>query len=132
MIKEDSPKAIAELKKMGIHTVMLTGDNEITAAAIAEQAGVDEVVASVKPDGKESVIRKLMEHGTVTMVGKDVVLADGEYSGYYVAEGDIENKTLYDRDSNPGVIGAGMRVEGRIITQRKRIIVYLLEKLNLY
>ncbi len=72
VIKEDSPKAIAELKKMGIHTVMLTGDNEITAAAIAGQAGVDEVVASVKPDGKEAVIRKLMEYGTVTMVGDGI------------------------------------------------------------
>ncbi len=72
VIKEDSPKAIAELKKMGIHTVMLTGDNEITAAAIARQAGVDEVVASVKPDGKEAVIRKLMEYGTVTMVGDGI------------------------------------------------------------
>ena len=72
MIKEDSPQAIAELKKMGIHTVMLTGDNEVTAAAIAKQAGVDEVVASVKPDGKEAVIRQLMEHGKVTMVGDGI------------------------------------------------------------
>ncbi|MBQ7613955.1 MAG: heavy metal translocating P-type ATPase [Butyrivibrio sp.] len=72
VIKEDSPQAIAELKKLGIHTVMLTGDNEVTAAAIAKQAGVDEVVASVKPDGKEEVIRKLMEHGKVTMVGDGI------------------------------------------------------------
>ena len=72
VIKEDSPQAIAELKKMGIHTVMLTGDNEVTAAAIAKQAGVDEVVASVKPDGKEAVIRQLMEHGKVTMVGDGI------------------------------------------------------------
>jgi Cu2+-exporting ATPase len=72
MIKEDSPQAIAELKNMGIHTVMLTGDNEVTAAAIAKQAGVDEVVASVKPDGKEAVIRQLMEHGKVTMVGDGI------------------------------------------------------------
>ena len=72
VIKDDSPKAIEELKNMGIHTVMLTGDNEITAAAIARQAGVDEVVASVKPDGKEAVIRKLMEHGKVTMVGDGI------------------------------------------------------------
>ena len=72
VIKEDSPKAIEELKNMGIHTVMLTGDNEITAAAIAKQAGVDEVVASVKPDGKEAVIRQLMEHGTTTMVGDGI------------------------------------------------------------
>ncbi len=72
VIKEDSNKAIAELKKMGIHTVMLTGDNEITAAAIAKQAGVDEVIASVKPDGKEEVIRQLKEHGKVTMVGDGI------------------------------------------------------------
>ncbi len=72
VIKEDSPQAIAELKKLGINTVMLTGDNEVTAAAIAKQAGVDEVVASVKPDGKEEVIRKLMKHGKVTMVGDGI------------------------------------------------------------
>ena len=72
VIKEDSPEAIAELKGLGIHTVMLTGDNEVTAAAIAKQAGVDEVVASVKPDGKEAVIRELMEHGAVTMVGDGI------------------------------------------------------------
>ena len=72
VIKEDSNQAIAELKKMGIHTVMLTGDNEVTAAAIAKQAGVDEVVASVKPDGKEEVIRQLKEHGKVTMVGDGI------------------------------------------------------------
>ena len=68
-IKKDSAKAISELKNMGIHTVMLTGDNEITARAIAAQAGVDEVVAGVLPDGKEAVIRKLMESGKVAMVG---------------------------------------------------------------
>ena len=72
VIKEDSPEAIAELKALGIHTVMLTGDNEVTAAAIARQAGVDEVVASVKPDGKEAVVRELMEHGAVTMVGDGI------------------------------------------------------------
>ena len=72
IIKEDSPEAISELKKLGIHVVMLTGDNEVTAAAIAKQAGVDEVVASVKPDGKEAVIRKLMEYGMVTMVGDGI------------------------------------------------------------
>ncbi len=72
VIKDDSPKAISKLKDMGIHVVMLTGDNEITAAAIAKQAGVDEVVSSVKPDGKEAVIRRLMEHGKVTMVGDGI------------------------------------------------------------
>ena len=72
IIKEDSPSSIELLKKMGIHVVMLTGDNEITAKAIAEKVGVDEVVASVKPDGKEAVIRKLMEYGNVTMVGDGI------------------------------------------------------------
>ncbi len=61
-IKDDTPQAVDELKKMGIHVVMLTGDNEITAKAIADRAGVDEVVAGVLPDGKEAVIRKLMEN----------------------------------------------------------------------
>lgn len=71
-IKEDSAQAIRELKNMGIHTVLLTGDNEITARAIASQAGVDEVVAGVLPDGKEAVIRKLMESGKVAMVGDGI------------------------------------------------------------
>ncbi len=72
VIKDDSPESVAELKKMGIHVVMLTGDNKITAKAIAEKVGVDEVVASVKPGGKEAVIRKLMEYGNVTMVGDGI------------------------------------------------------------
>ena len=71
-IKEDSAQAIRELKNMGIHTVMLTGDNEITARAIAAQAGVDEVAAGLLPDGKEAVIRKLMEGGKVAMVGDGI------------------------------------------------------------
>jgi Cu2+-exporting ATPase len=71
-IKDDTPQAVSELRKMGIHVVMLTGDNEITAKAIAEQAGVDEVVAGVLPDGKEAVIRKLMEYGKVAMVGDGI------------------------------------------------------------
>ncbi|MCR4630905.1 MAG: heavy metal translocating P-type ATPase [Treponema sp.] len=71
-IKYDSAQAISELKNMGIHTVLLTGDNEITAHAIAAQAGVDEVVAGVLPDGKEAVIRKLMESGKVAMVGDGI------------------------------------------------------------
>ena len=71
-IKEDSAEAVSELKSLGIHVVMITGDNEITAGAIAAQAGVDEVVSSVKPDGKEAVIRKLMEYGKVAMVGDGI------------------------------------------------------------
>ncbi|MBQ6655295.1 MAG: heavy metal translocating P-type ATPase [Erysipelotrichaceae bacterium] len=71
-IREDSPQAIRELKNMGIHVVMLTGDNEKTAHAIGKQAGVDEVVASVLPDGKEAVIRELQQHGKVAMIGDGI------------------------------------------------------------
>ncbi len=72
VIKEDSPKAVKELQNMGIHVVMLTGDNERTAKAIGEQAGVDEVIAGVWPDGKEQVIRKLSEKGKTAMVGDGI------------------------------------------------------------
>ncbi len=72
VIKDDSAEAISHLKAMGIHVVMLTGDNEITANAIATEAGVDEVVAGVKPDGKEAVIKALQEHGKVAMVGDGI------------------------------------------------------------
>ncbi|MBR1771694.1 MAG: heavy metal translocating P-type ATPase [Lachnospiraceae bacterium] len=72
VIKEDSREAIASLKNMGIHVVMLTGDNEKTAAAIAKEAGVDEVVAGVKPDGKEAVITDLQNKGKVAMVGDGI------------------------------------------------------------
>ena len=72
VIKEDSPQAIKELKAMGIHVVMLTGDNERTAKAIGEQAGVDNVIAGVLPDGKESVIQALGKKGKVAMVGDGI------------------------------------------------------------
>ena len=72
VIKEDSPQAIQEMQNMGIHVVMLTGDNERTARAIGAQAGVDEVIAGVLPDGKESVIRRLKEKGKVIMVGDGI------------------------------------------------------------
>lgn len=71
-IKEDSPQAISELKNMGIRTVMLTGDNERTAAAVGKLAGVDEVIAGVLPDGKEAVIRRLKEQGRTAMVGDGI------------------------------------------------------------
>ena len=71
-IKEDSPKAVRQLKNMGIRVVMLTGDNEQTANAIGKQAGVDEVIAGVLPDGKEAVIRKLKKQGRVAMVGDGI------------------------------------------------------------
>ena len=72
VIKEDSPQAVKELQDMGIRVVMLTGDNERTARAIGAQAGVDEVIAGVLPDGKESVIRSLKEQGKVAMVGDGI------------------------------------------------------------
>ena len=72
VIKEDSPQAIKELQNMGIHVVMLTGDNERTAKAIGQQVGVDEVIAGVLPEGKEQVICKLKEKGKVAMVGDGI------------------------------------------------------------
>ncbi len=72
VIKEDSPAAIEELHRMGIRVVMLTGDNPRTAAAIGQQAGVDEVIAGVLPEGKEAAIRRLMEQGATAMVGDGI------------------------------------------------------------
>ena len=72
VVKEDSPRAVKELRDMGVRVVMLTGDNERTARAIGAQAGVDEVFAGVLPDGKEAVIRALKEHGKVAMVGDGI------------------------------------------------------------
>ena len=72
VIKEDSPQAVKELQNMGIRVVMLTGDNERTAKAIGAQAGVDEVIAGVLPDGKEAVIRSLQKQGKVAMVGDGI------------------------------------------------------------
>lgn len=72
VIKEDSPRAVKELQNMGIRVVMLTGDNEKTANAIGRQAGVDQVIAGVLPDGKESVIRSLKGKGKVAMVGDGI------------------------------------------------------------
>ena len=72
VIKEDSPQAVRELQRMGICVVMLTGDNEKTAQAIGRQAGVDEVIAGVLPDGKEAVIRALKEKGKTAMVGDGI------------------------------------------------------------
>ncbi len=72
VIKKDSPDAVRQLRAMGIRTVMLTGDNEVTARAIGREAGVDDVIAGVLPDGKESVIRKLSQEGKVAMVGDGI------------------------------------------------------------
>ena len=72
VMKEDSKEAVVQLQNMGIHVVMLTGDNEKTANAIGKQAGVDEVVAGVLPEGKEAVIRSLQKKGKVTMIGDGI------------------------------------------------------------
>ena len=72
VIKPDSPQAVRELQNMGIYVVMVTGDNERTARAIGAQAGVDQVIAGVLPDGKESVIRELRRRGKVAMVGDGI------------------------------------------------------------
>ncbi len=72
VVKEDSPKAVQQLQRMGLRVIMLTGDNERTAKAIGKQAGVDEVIAGVLPEGKEAVIRKLQEQGKVLMVGDGI------------------------------------------------------------
>ena len=72
VIKEDSARAVKELRNMGVEVVMLTGDNERTARAIGKQAGVDKVIAGVLPDGKQSVIRNLQKHGKVAMVGDGI------------------------------------------------------------
>ncbi len=72
VMKEDSPAAVKELQDMGIHVVMLTGDNELTARALGKQAGVDQVIADVLPDGKESAIRALKKKGKVAMVGDGI------------------------------------------------------------
>ncbi|WP_432650596.1 heavy metal translocating P-type ATPase [Huintestinicola sp.] len=72
VIKEDSPRAVSELRRMGIRTVMLTGDNKRTAKAVGRLAGVDEVIAEVLPEGKESVIRKLSAEGRTAMVGDGI------------------------------------------------------------
>ena len=100
VIKEDSPAAIAALRNMGIHVVMLTGDNEKTARAIGRQAGVDEVIAGVLPEGKESVIRSLQKQGKVAMVGDgindapaltraDIGIAIGSGADIAVEEADV-------------------------------------------
>ena len=72
VIKSDSAQAVKEMQNMGIHVVMLTGDNERTAKAIGAQAGVDEVIAGVLPDGKEAVVRELKKKGKVAMVGDGI------------------------------------------------------------
>ena len=108
-IKEDSYNAITKLKKLGMQVVMLTGDNERTASAIAKVAGVDRVVAGVKPDGKEAVISELQKQGKVAMVGDgindapaltkaDIGIAIGAGTDVAIDSADIvlSNSTLTD------------------------------------
>ena len=71
-VKDDSPEAVAELRKMGIRVVMITGDNPRTAQAVGQAAGVDQVVAGVLPDGKADVVRRLQKVGRVAMVGDGI------------------------------------------------------------
>ena len=71
-IKSDSPDAVKQLRNMGIRVIMLTGDNERTAKAVAKKAGIDEVIAGVLPDGKEAVIRSLKAQGKVAMIGDGI------------------------------------------------------------
>ena len=109
VIKGDSPEAIRQLRAAGIRVVMLTGDNERTARAIGQQAGVDEVVAGVLPDGKEAVIRRLQESGRVAMVGDgindapaltraDIGIASGAGTDVAIDSADVVlmNSTLVD------------------------------------
>ncbi len=122
IIKEDSPKAIKELQNMGIRVVMLTGDNEKTAGAIAKQVGVDAVVSDVLPDGKEKVIKELMKYGKVAMVGDgindapaltraDVGIAIGAGTDVAVDAGDIVlmNSKLTD-------VSSAIRLSRRTLT----------------
>ncbi len=88
VIKEDSPAAVAELKKMGLRVIMLTGDNEKTAAAIGKKAGVDEVIAGVLPDGKAAVIERLCREGKTAMVGDGINDAPGRSGGDQARQGD--------------------------------------------
>ena len=117
VIKEDSPQAIKELKAMGIHVVMLTGDNERTAKAIGEQAGVDNVIAGVLPDGKESVIQALGKKGKVAMVGDGIndapVLARvdvGIAMGGLGSDAAIEAADVVIMTDEPSKIAQGIKI----------------------
>ncbi len=124
-IKGDSKSAISELKKMGVHTVMLTGDNQRTAEAVAKKVGVDEVIAGVLPDGKEDVIRRLQQSGRTAMVGDgindspalaraDVGIAIGGGADIAIKSSDavLVNNTLSD-------VPAAIRLSRRVITNIK-------------
>lgn len=124
-IKTDSSEAIADLKQMGIHTVMLTGDNKATAEAVAKKVGVDEIIAGVLPDGKEDVIRKLQALGKTAMIGDgindspalaraDVGIAIGGGADIAIKSSDavLVNNTLSD-------IPAAVRLSRKVIKNIK-------------
>ena len=118
VIKEDSPKAVQELKNLGLHVVMLTGDNQRTANAIGKQAGVDQVIAGVLPEGKEAVIRSLQKKGKVAMVGdgiNDAPALTRADMGIAIGAGtdiaiDAANRKWYATNSGAYLVGAGTDV----------------------
>mgnify|MGYP000759773357 CR=1 FL=1 len=133
VIKEDSPQAIKELQNMGIHVVMLTGDNERTAKAIGQQAGVDEVIAGVLPEGKEQVIRKLKEKGKVAMVGDGIndapVLSRADIGiamGALGSDAAIEAADVVLMDDNPAKIALAMRISRKCLRIVYENIVFAL------
>ena len=133
VIKEDSPQAIRELQNMGIHVVMLTGDNERTAKAIGQQAGVDEVIAGVLPEGKEQVIRKLKEKGKVAMVGDGIndapVLSRADIGiamGALGSDAAIEAADVVLMDDNPAKIALAMRISRKCLRIVYENIVFAL------
>ena len=132
-IKEDSPRAIRELQNMGIRVVMLTGDNQRTADAIGRQAGVDEVIAGVLPDGKEAVIRKLQASGKVAMVGDGIndapvlMRADiGIAMGALGSDAAIEAADIVLMDDDPAKIALAMRIARRTLRIVYQNIVFAL------
>ena len=132
-IKEDSPEAIRQLQNMGIRVVMLTGDNQRTADAIGRQAGEDEVIAVVLPDGMESVIRQLQASGKVAMVGDGIndapVLsraAVGIAMGALGSDAAIEAADVVLMDDDPAKIALAMRIARRTLRIVHQNIVFAL------
>ena len=121
VIKEESARAVKELQNMGIRVVMLTGDNERTARAIGRQAGVDEVIAGVLPEGKESVLRSLKEKGKVAMVGDGIndapVLAGADVGAAMGSGADaaIEAADVVLMDDDPAKIAKAIRISRKCL-----------------
>ena len=131
-IKEDSPQAIRELQAMGIRVVMLTGDNQRTADTIGRQAGVDEVIAGVLPDGKEAVIRQLQASGKVAMVGdgiNDAPALTAATVGCAIGSGSdiaIEAADIVLMDDDPAKISLAMRISRKCMRIAYQNIVFAL------